>query len=146
MKAPVTQVLLQTSLLILQFSKICLKTLSQIFMNGRTCRFCVISFKCSINQSHEYCILTKVLAARFMNNFIFVLWRMSMLKFLIIFCYIEVLFPGHSESNRTHIFLEQAVRSLSKTFFQKYSERNFQEDKYSGPKSKQYFWKKMSVM
>ena len=117
MKAPVTQVLLQTSLLILQFSKICLKTLSQILMNGRTCRFCVISFKCSINQSHEYCILTKVLAARFMNNFIFVLWRMSMLKFLIIFCYIEVLFPGHSESNRTHIFLEQAVQESFENFF-----------------------------
>ena len=146
MKAPVTQVLLQTSLLILQFSKICLKTLSQIFMNGRTCRFCVISFKCSINQSHEYCILTKVLAARFMNNFIFVLWRMSMLKFLIIFCYIEVLFPGHSESNRTHIFLEQAVQSLQKISFYEYSGKNSQEGKCSSPRSRQCFRKKMYVM
>ena len=50
MKAPISQVLLQTSLLIVQFSKSYLKTLSwTFFMNGRICGFCEMSFKCSIN-------------------------------------------------------------------------------------------------
>ena len=51
MKSPGNQVLLQTSQLIVQFSKTCLKILSStLFMNGRICGLCVVSFKCSINQ------------------------------------------------------------------------------------------------
>ena len=50
-KAPIIYVLLQTFVLIVQFSKTYLKTLSwTFFMNGRIYGFYVISFKCSINQ------------------------------------------------------------------------------------------------
>ena len=50
MKAPISQTVLQTSLLIIQFNKTYLKTLSwTFFMNGRICGFSVISFKFSIN-------------------------------------------------------------------------------------------------
>ena len=107
---------------------------------------CVISFKCSIDQFLEHRELTRVIAVIVLTNFTFVLQRISKRKFLIIFCYAEVLFPKHSESNGTHIFLVQAVQSVQKISFQRYSGRNFQGDKCSSPKSKQYFRKKMSVM
>ena len=94
----------------------------------------------------EYHDLTKVMAARLLTNLTFMLWRIFIWKFLIIFCYMEGLFPRHSESNRTRIFLEQALQSVQKLFFQKYSGKSFQEDKCSSPKSKQYFRKKMYVM
>ena len=119
------QVFLQTSLFIVQFSKTYLKTLSQTsFMNGRICGFCANSFKCSINQFLEYCDLAKVIAARLLTKFAFVLQRISKRKFLIIFCFTEVLFPRHSGSNRTHVFLEQAVQSLQPF---KFPFRNIQE-------------------
>ena len=114
----IKQVLSQTSLLIVQFSKAYLKTLSwPFFLNGRICGFCVISFKCSINQFLEYCHLTQAIAARLLNNFTFVLKRISKWKFLIIFCYTELLFPGHPGSKQIHIFMEEAVQSVQKTFF-----------------------------
>ena len=119
------QVFLQTSLFIVQFSKTYLKTLSQTsFMNGRICGFCAIFFKCSINQFLEYCDLAKVIAARLLTKFTFLLQRISKRKFLIIFCFTEVLFPRHSESYRTHVFLEQAVQSLQPF---KFPFRNIQE-------------------
>ena len=143
----IKQVLSQTSLLIVQFSKAYLKTLSwTFFLNGRICSFCVISFKCSINQFLEYCHLTQAIAARLLNNFTFVPKRISKWKFLIIFCYTELLFPRHPGSKQINIFMEEAVQSVQKTFFQKYSEKKFQEDKDSIPRSKQYFRKKMSVI
>ena len=86
-------------------------------MNGRICGFCIISFNFSINQFLEYCDLTKVIAARLLTNFTFVLQRISKRKFVTIFCYTEVLFSRHSESNRTHTFLKQAVQSLQKISF-----------------------------
>ena len=104
-------------------------------MNGRICGFCVISFNCSINQFLEYCDLTKVIAARLLTNFTFVLQRISKRKFVIIFCSTEVLFSRHSESNRTHIFLEQVVQSLQKISFYEYSRKNSQEGKCSSPRS-----------
>ena len=114
----IKQVLSQTSLLIVQFSKAYLKTLSwTFFLNGRICGFCVISFKCSINQFLEYCRLTQAIAARLLNNFTFVLKRISKWKFLIIFCYTELLFPRHPGSKQIHIFMEEAVQSVQKTFF-----------------------------
>ena len=141
------QVLLQTSLFKVQFSKTYLKTLSQtFFMNGRISGFCIISFNFSINQFLEYCDLTKVIAARLMTNFTFVLQRISKWKFVIIFCSTEVLFSRHSESNRTHIFLEQAVQSLQKISFYEYSGKNSQEGKCSSLRSRQSFRKKMYVM
>ena len=115
-------------------------------MNGRICGFCVISFNCSINQFLEYCDLTKVIAARLLTNFTFVLQRISKRKFVIIFCSTEVLFSRHSESNRTHIFLEQAVQSLQKISFYEYSGKNSQEGKCSSPRSRQCFRKKIYVM
>ena len=114
----IKQVLSQTSLLIVQFSKAYLKTLSwTFFLNGRICGFCVISFKCSINQFLEYCRLTQAIAVRLLNNFTFVLKRISKWKFLIIFCYTELLFPRHPGSKQIHIFMEEAVQSVQKTFF-----------------------------
>ena len=114
----IKQVLSQTSLLIVQFSKAYLKTLSwTFFLNGRICGFCVISFKCSINQFLEYCRLTQAIAARLLNNFTFVLKRISKWKFLIIFCYTELLFPRHPGSKQIYIFMEEAVQSVQKTFF-----------------------------
>ena len=115
-------------------------------MNERICGFCVISLKCSINQFLEYRHLTKAIVARLLNNFTFVLQRFSKWKFLIIFCYTKVLFPRHFESNGTHIFLEQTVQSIQKTFFQKYSEKYFHEGKRSSLRSKQYFRKEKFVM
>ena len=115
MKVPISQVLLQTSLLIVQFSKTYLKTLSwTFFMNGRICCFSLISFKCSINYFLEYRHMTKLIAARLLTNFTFELQRISKWKFLIIFSYTEVLFPRH--------YLEEAVQSFQKTFC-----RNFQK-------------------
>ena len=139
MKAPISQVLLQTSLLIVQFSKtFFLCNLFQVFHQ--------LAFKCSINQFLEYHHLTTAIAARLLTNFTFVLQRISKWKFLFIFCYTEVLFSRHSESNRTHIFLEQAVQSLQKISFYEYSGKNSQEGKCSSPRSRQCFRKKMYVM
>ena len=155
MKIPISQVVLQTSLPIVPFSKTCLKTLSWTFFYERKhlwllCNlfqvFHQLTFKFSINQIVEYRDLTKAIAARLLTNFTFVFQRISKRKFQIIFCYTEVLFPRHSESKRTYLFLEQAVQSIQKISFQKYSGKKFQEDKCSSPKSKQYFRKKMSVM
>ena len=97
MKAPIRQVLLHTSLFIVQFSKRYLKAAP----NGRMCDFCEISFKRSINQLLEYRDLTKFMAAKLLTNFTFALQRIPELQFLIIFCYTESLFPRHSESDRT---------------------------------------------
>ena len=67
------------------------------------CDFCEISFKCSINQLLDYSDLTKFITAKLLTNFTFALQRIPEWKFLIIFCYTELLFARHSESNRTLI-------------------------------------------
>ena len=115
-------------------------------MNGRICGFCAISFNCPINQVLEYCDLTEVIAGSLLTNFTFVLQSIFKQKFVIIFCSTEMLFSRHSESNRTHIFLEQAVPSLQKISFYEYSGKNSQEGKCSSPRSRQCFRKKMYVM
>ena len=47
--------------------------------------------------------LTKFIEAKVLTNFTFAL--ISERQFLIIFCYTELLFPRHSESDRTHTHL-----------------------------------------
>ena len=86
-----------------------------------------LAFKCSISSIPEDRDPTKVIAARLLTNFTFVLQRIFKWKFLIIFCYTEVIFPRYSESNRTHIFLEEAAQSVQKISFQKYSEKFFRK-------------------
>ena len=97
MKAPIRQVFLDTSLFIVKSSK----RLSA--PNGGMCGFCEISFKCSIDQLLKYRDLTKFIAAKLQTNFTFTLQRIPEWQFLIIFCYTELLFPSHSESDRTLI-------------------------------------------
>ena len=105
-----------------------------------------LTFKFFINYFLEHRDLTKVIAAKLLTNFTFVIQRISKRKFLIIFCYTEVLFPRHPESNRAYLFMEKAVQSIQKISFQKYSGKTFEEDKWSSPKSKQYFRKNIPVM
>ena len=102
MKAPIRQVLLHTFLFILQFSKRYLKNPLSV-PNGRMYGFCETSFKCSIDQLFEYRDLKKFIAAELLTNFTSVLQRIPEWQFLIIFCYTELLFPSHSESDRTLI-------------------------------------------
>ena len=71
--------------------------------SGHICGFCEIYFQCSINQRLEYHKLTKVIAAKLLTNFTFVLWNIPEWQFLIFFCYTELLFPSHSESDGTLI-------------------------------------------
>ena len=129
MKASIIQVLSQTSLLIVQFSN--LKTSSWTFLmknqlqTGAFVAFCDMSFKCSINQLLGYCSLTNVIAVRFLTNFTFVLQRISEWQFLMNFCYTELLFPGTLNLTECSFLLEQAVQSVQKNSFQKYSEKKF---------------------
>ena len=130
----IKQVLSQTSLLIVQFSKAYLKTLSwTFFLNGRICGFCVISFKCSINQFLEYCHLTQAIAARLLNNFTFVLKRISKWKFLIIFCYTELLFPRHPGLSKYTFLWKKPFRVFRKLFFRNIQKRNSRKTKIVSP-------------
>ena len=113
MKTPISQVLFQTSCS--QYSLIKHTEKYSFFINGRICGFCVI--KRSIKKFLEYLDLTKANAARLFTNYTFVLQSISKWKFLIIFYCTEVLLPRDSESNRTHIFLEQAGQSVQKKLF-----------------------------
>ena len=149
-REPFRQVLLQTSLFIIQPNATCLKQLHQLFYkksapNGLPA-FCEISFKCSINSLLEFSDLTKVIATRLSSNFTFLHQRISEWQYLMIFCYTELLFPRHSESDRTLLPARSTVQSVQQNVFQKYSEKISQEYNRSSPKSKQYFWKKTSVM
>ena len=65
--------------------------------------FAKTSFKCSTDQLLEYRDLKKFIPAEILNNFTSVLERIPEWQFLIIFCYAELLFPMHSESDRTLI-------------------------------------------
>ena len=94
----------------------------------------------------EYRDLTNAIAARLLINFTFVLQQISEWQFLIIFCYTELLFLSHLESDRPLIYSRTNRSESLKNSFQKHSEKNSQEDKRSSPISKQYFRKKMSVM
>ena len=93
------QVLLHTSLFIVQFSKRYLKNPFQTISSKRE-----ISFKCSINQLLKCRNLTKFITAKLLTNFIFALQRIPKWHFLINSCYTELLFPRHSESDQTLIF------------------------------------------
>ena len=103
--------------------------------------FYQLVFKYSINQFLERRDLTKVIATRLLTSFTFVIQRIFKWKFLIIFCYTEVLFPRHSECNQTNIFSGKSSPECLEKF-----RKNFQEGKCSNPKSKQYFSKKMYVI
>ena len=87
----------------------------QTLISSRTSRFTMSSS----SQLLEYHDLTKVIAARLLTNFTFVLQQNSELQFLIIFCYTELLFTCHSESDRqcSSIILEQPVRRVQKILF-----------------------------
>ena len=105
-KAPIMQVLLHTSMFIVQLSKRYLKNPFQTISFKRTHVWhgaCKISFKCSIDQLLEYRDLTQFIAAKLLTNFTFALQRIPEWQFLIIFCYTELLLPRHSESDRTLI-------------------------------------------
>ena len=104
MKVPIRQVLLHTSLFIVQFSKRFLKIFYRLSApNGRMCGFCEIYFKCSVEQLLEYPDLKKFIAAKLLTNFTFMLQRIPEWQILTIFCSIELLFPRHSESDQTFI-------------------------------------------
>ena len=95
-------------------------TLMDIFYKKSTPKGCIwgsceISFKGSINQFFERSGLTKVIAARLLTNFTFVLQRIFEQKFLTIFCYTEFLFPRHSESDRT-LLSSRPTRKFRKMF------------------------------
>ena len=112
MKAPIRQVLLHTFLFIVQFSKRYLKNPLSV-PNGRMYGFCETSFKCSIDQLLEYRDLKKFIAAELLNIFTSMLQRIPEWQFLIIFCYTELLFPRHSESDRTLISFRMSRHRIS---------------------------------
>ena len=119
-------------------------------VNGRTCGFCEISFKRSINQLLEYHELAKIIAAMLLTNFTFVLQRISEWKFLMIFNYTELL-PRHSESDRTLISSRTSRSERLEKFFLKIirtrqRRRQYSRRQRSSFRSKQYFTKKMSLM
>ena len=105
MKAPISQVLLHTSLFIAQFSKRYLKNPLQTISSKRKhiMAFAKTSFKCSTDQLLVYRDLKKFIPAEILNNFTSVLQRIPEWQFLIILCYAELLFPMYSESDRTLI-------------------------------------------
>ena len=92
--------------------------------NGRICGFCKLSFKCSIKQLLKYSDLTKVSTARLLTNFISVLQRISKWQSL------------NTVPKLRPFLLEQVFQNDQKNSFRKYSEKNFQEDNWSSPKSK----------
>ena len=92
---------------------------------GRICGFCEISFKCSINQLLQYRDLTKVIAARILTNFTFVLKRISEQKFVMNFCYTELLFTRHFGSDRTLISSRTSCSECLEKFFLEIIRRKF---------------------
>ena len=79
------------------------------------CGFCETSFKCSIDQRLEYRNLAKVIAAKLLTDFTFVLQKISKWQFLIIFCYTELLFLSHSESDRILIYSRASRFRMSRS-------------------------------
>ena len=140
MKAPIRQVFLKACLFIVQFSTRCLKTLSWTFFMDAQNRcisgFCEISLKGSINLLFEHNDLAKVIAARLLTNFTFVVYRISEQKFLVIFCYAELLLPRHSESDRTLLSSRPTAQSVQENVLIKFSEKISQEYNCSDTKSK----------
>ena len=63
-----------------------------------------------------------------------------------IFCYTELLFPRHSESDRTLLSSRLTAQSVYENILKKFSATISQECNCSDPKSKKYLRKKMSVM
>ena len=111
--------------------------------NGRICGFCEICFKCSINYFLEYNDLTRVVAA----TSLLLRSRGSLNNNFQLFCAIQNCYSQYSLNLTERSFLlKQAVQIVQKNYFQKYSEKNFRQDKDSSPKSKQYFRKKMFAM
>ena len=142
MKTPIKKVLLQTSLFIVQFSTRCLKLPSWTFFIKNQPKtdafeaFSEISFKGSINQLFEHSDLTKVIPARYLTNFTFVLYRIYEQKFLMIFCYTELFFPRQSKSDRTLLSSRPTVQSIQENILKKFSENISQKYNCSNLKSK----------
>ena len=81
-------------------------------------------FRMSLSiQLLEYPDLTKIIAARLLTNFTFVLLQTSEQQFLFIFCYTELLFSSHSESDRPLIYSRTSRSESLENSFQKYSEK-----------------------
>ena len=58
----------------------------------------------------------------------------------------RVVIPRHSESDRTLLSSRPTIQRALEKLFTKSSEKVSLEYNYSNPKSKKYFWKKISVM
>ena len=137
MKATIRQVILKTSLFIVHLSKIYLKTPLWTFYeksapNGRICCFCEISFKRSINQLLDYRDLTKTTVPKLLTNFTFMLQRISEWQLLMIFCYTELLFPKHSESDRAQISSRTSRSEFLEKFFLEIIRNRKRRQQYPG--------------
>ena len=111
-------------------------------VSSRTSRFKMSRSR----QLFEYRSLTKVIAARVSTNFTFVLQQISKSQFLILFCYTELLFLSHSESERPLIYSTTSRSESLEIFFQKYSEKIPRKANVVAPNLSNIFRKKMSVM
>ena len=117
MKAPIRQALLKTSLFIVHFSKRYLKTSWSIFfMKNQLQTDVFVAFVKSLS-SIEYHDLTNIIGPRLSTNFTFVLYRISEWQFAVIFCYTELLFARHSESDRKLISSRTSRSEYLEKFF-----------------------------
>ena len=102
----------------------------QTLISSRTSRFTMSSS----SQLLEYHDLTKVIAARLLTNFTFVLQQNSELQFLIIFCYTELL--SHVTPNLTDsahpLFLNNPFGEFRK-FFLEIFRKKFPESQTQQP-------------
>ena len=136
MKTPIRHVLLQASLFIVQFSTRCLKIPSQTFFIKNQPQTDASE---AFVKSHSRVSSTSSL--RLLTSFTFVLQSTSEQKFLMIFCYIDLLFTRHSESERTLLSSRPTAqrkiqKTVQKSFLKKFSEKFFQEYNCSSPKPK----------
>ena len=136
MKTPIRHALLQASLLIVQFSTRCLKIpLQTFFIKHQPQTDASEAFV----KSHSRVSSTSSL--RLLTSFTFVLQSTSEQKFLMIFCYIDLLFTRHSKSERTLLSSRPTAqrkiqKTVQKSFLKKFSEKFFQEYNCSNPKPK----------
>ena len=141
MKTSIKQVLLQTSLFIVQFCTRYLKIPSWIFFiknQPTTDAFeaFVKTLSRVLSTSNINSNLTKVIAAIFLTNFTFALYRISEQKFLMILCYTELLFPIRCESDRTLLSSRLTTQSVQENILKKFLGNISQECNCSDSKSK----------
>ena len=91
-----------------------------------------LAFKFSINQFLEYRELTKTIAAKLLTNFTFVIQRISK-RFLIIFCYTEVLFQGTLNLTERTFFRNKPFRVFKKSLFRNVQEKIFRKTNIVAP-------------